>query len=79
MRIVVAVMSLLSLGTQAAKIQSWDFDDSAAGSLPNGWKVEAAGQEQATATWQVVRDVTAPRIPRHIHGRLRCSLCISRA
>ncbi len=63
MRMVMAVMSLLSLGTQAPKIQSWDFDDSAAGSLPPGWKVEATGQEQATAKWQVVRDVTAPLGP----------------
>jgi hypothetical protein len=63
MHTVVVVMSLLSLGTQAAKIQSWDFDDAAAGSLPNGWKVEATGQEQATAKWQVVRDATAPLGP----------------
>jgi hypothetical protein len=57
------VMSFLSLGAQAPKTQSWDFDDSAAGSLPPGWRVEATGQEQATAKWQVVRDVTAPLGP----------------
>jgi hypothetical protein len=48
---------------QTGPVQTWDFDRIEAGKLPEGWKVEATGQEQATAQWQVVQDAGAPLGP----------------
>jgi hypothetical protein len=53
----------LILAGQAGTVRSWDFDALEAGSLPEGWKVEATGQEKATAKWQVGRDDQAPLGP----------------
>lgn len=39
---------------------SWNFDDVTAGKLPPGWKVEATNQNGPLATWQVIKDATAP-------------------
>ena len=36
------------------------FDDLAPGNIPQGWKVEATNQKGPLATWQVVKDTTAP-------------------
>jgi hypothetical protein len=51
------------LAGQVGTVQSWDFDQVAVGTLPEGWKVEATGQDKATAKWQVVRDEGAPLGP----------------
>ena len=38
----------------------WNFDDVPVGKLPAGWKVEATNQKGPLATWQVIKDTTAP-------------------
>lgn len=60
MRFIIATISMILLSGEAVQVRSWDFDNQAEGSLPNGWKVEATGQEKATAKWQVISDATAP-------------------
>ncbi len=40
--------------------RTWDFESVPANSLPAGWKVEATKAQAALATWEVVRDPTAP-------------------
>lgn len=57
------VLGFLGAVGQAGGPTSLDFDHLAAGSLPEGWKVEATGQEEGTAKWQVVKDTTAPLGP----------------
>jgi len=57
------VFGLALLAGQAHAIKSWDFDHVEVGTLPEGWKVEATGQDRATAKWQVVRDENAPLGP----------------
>lgn len=54
---------LVLLAAEPGTVRSWDFDDLREGTLPEGWKVEATGQEKATAKWQVVRDDEAPLGP----------------
>jgi hypothetical protein len=54
---------LIVLIGEAGGVRSWDFDQIEVGTLPEGWKVEATGQEKATAKWQVVRDEGAPLRP----------------
>ena len=39
---------------------SWDFDTVPAGKLPAGWKADATRRRGLLATWQVIRDTTAP-------------------
>ena len=39
---------------------SWNFDDVPAGKLPAGWKVDATNQKGPLATWQIIKDTTAP-------------------
>lgn len=41
----------------------WTFDDLKAGQLPDGWRIEATGQDRATADWQVEKDSSAPHGP----------------
>jgi hypothetical protein len=53
-------MSLLICGGLMAKTHSWDFDNIPEGSLPDGWKIEATGQDKATAEWQIKKDERAP-------------------
>ena len=63
--------------TGKADAASWDFDDVPVGKLPVGWKVAATNRKGPLATWQVVRDKTAPsgeRViamtrPNHTSGR----------
>ena len=57
------ILGLVLLAGEAETVRSWDFDQLQAGSLPQGWVVEATGQEQATAKWQVVNDNDAPLGP----------------
>jgi hypothetical protein len=45
----------------AALIQVIDFDSTAIGSLPDGWKAGVTGA--GTARWSVERDATAPSAP----------------
>jgi len=63
MRMVLWMMSLIVLAGAPGGVRSWDFDLLEAGSLPEGWRVEATGQEKATAKWQVARDEEAPLGP----------------
>jgi hypothetical protein len=57
-----SVVIILLMG-QAGGVRSWEFDHLETGTLPEGWKVEATGQEKATAKWQVARDEEAPLGP----------------
>lgn len=57
------MLGLILLVGEAGTIRSWDFDQLEPGSLPEGWKVEATGQEKATAKWQVARAENAPLGP----------------
>lgn len=63
MRFGAVVVSILVCCCVAAATQSWDFDNLPEGSLPAGWKVEATGQDKATADWQVKKDAAAPLGP----------------
>ena len=63
MQAILSVLGLFVLAAGTGGVRSWDFDDLAEGTLPAGWKVEATGQEEATAKWQIVRDDTAPLAP----------------
>jgi len=40
--------------------ESWDFDAIAVGELPAGWNVESTNPKGPLATWQVIKDATAP-------------------
>jgi len=44
----------------ATHAASWNFDDLPAGTLPAGWKVEATNRKGPLATWNIVKDATAP-------------------
>jgi hypothetical protein len=57
------LVGLIVLAGRTGSVRAWDFDQIGAGELPPGWKVEATGQEKATAQWQVVRDEEAPLGP----------------
>ncbi len=46
--------------TNNANIVSWSFDDISVGKLPAGWKAEATNQKGPLATWEIVKDTTAP-------------------
>lgn len=39
---------------------SWTFDNIPVGKLPAGWKVDATNPKGPLATWQVIKDTTAP-------------------
>jgi len=43
-----------------ARNASWNFDDVPVGKLPVGWKVDATNRKGPLATWQVIKDTTAP-------------------
>jgi hypothetical protein len=53
-------MTILALSNAGNVTKSWNFDDVPEGSLPAGWKIEATGQDKATAKWQVIKDTQAP-------------------
>ncbi len=63
MQAILGLLGLFVLAAGTGGVRSWDFDDLAEGTLPAGWKVEATGQEEATAKWQIARDDTAPLAP----------------
>jgi hypothetical protein len=63
MRTVLWLATLIVLAGETGRVRTWDFDQTETGRLPEGWKVEATGQEKATARWQVVRDDQAPLGP----------------
>ncbi len=63
MCLITMALGLVASVGQADGPTSLDFDRLAAGSLPEGWKVEATGQDKATAKWQVAKDATAPLGP----------------
>ncbi len=63
MRAILWMLGLILMVGQAETVRSWDFDALETGSLPQGWRVEATGQEKATAKWQVARDEEAPLGP----------------
>ena len=55
--VVVGIVAFLNVGPS---IRSWDFDDVPENQLPKGWKVEATGQDSATAQWAVRVNDDAP-------------------
>ncbi len=63
-----ALAAMLSYGmahAQTATVSktgnaSWNFDDVTVGELPAVWKVDATNQRGPLATWQVIKDKTAP-------------------
>lgn len=63
MKCSVVIFGMLALSRVGAVTRSWDFDNVGEGTLPAGWKIEATGQEKATARWEVVRDTQAPLGP----------------
>ena len=63
MRMVLGLVTLIVLAGGTGGVRTWDFDKTETGALPEGWRVEATGQETATAKWQVVRDEGAPLGP----------------
>ena len=56
---------------------SWNFNDIPIGELPVGWKIEATNPKGPLATWEVIKDKTAPSgehvlamtRPNHTSGR----------
>ena len=64
------VMSLLAVLVFEPTVQSWDFEDVAEGKLPEGWKVEATGQSEPTATWKVIKYQEAPLVSALTGGRV---------
>lgn len=63
MRMVLWLTTLIVLAGETGGVRTRDFDRAETGTLPEGWKVEATGQEKATTKWQVVRDEGAPLGP----------------
>ncbi len=63
MKYSIAIMSILALCSVSNVTKSWNFDNVPEGTLAAGWKVEATGQDKATAKWQVIRDTHAPLGP----------------
>ncbi len=48
---------------QQGKKNVWDFDKTAAGGLPTGWKVAETNGKGKPGTWQVIADANAPSAP----------------
>lgn len=63
MKSVTIIMGVLVICSVGKVTKSWNFDNVPEGSLPAGWKVEATGQDKATAEWQVMKDKNAPLGP----------------
>ncbi len=63
MQMSVLTVSVVLWAGQAGAVRSWDFEGLPEGALPEGWKVEATGQDTPTAKWQVAKDATAPVAP----------------
>ncbi len=56
------IVSLWAQGKQplAQKVISLNFENTAVGKIPAEWKIEATNKKGPLATWQVVKDSTAP-------------------
>jgi hypothetical protein len=60
------VVSFVVLSCGASWVQKpqcsmiWNFDSVLLSGLPEGWKVEATGRQSPMATWEMVKDSTAP-------------------
>lgn len=39
---------------------TWDFEDTAAGQIPNGWKIDSTNPKGPLATWQIIEIASAP-------------------
>ena len=63
MYLVTVAVGIFVLAAQVGEVRSLDFEQVPEASLPKGWIVEATGQEEATAKWQVVKDKAAPLGP----------------
>ncbi|MBN1359305.1 MAG: hypothetical protein JW993_01880 [Sedimentisphaerales bacterium] len=63
MQMSMLTVSVVLWAAQAGGARSWDFEGLTEGTLPDGWKVEATGQDTPTAKWQAVQDPTAPLAP----------------
>ncbi|TKJ37032.1 MAG: hypothetical protein CEE38_09010 [Planctomycetes bacterium B3_Pla] len=63
MKCSVVIVGMLALSSVGAVTRSWNFDNVGEGTLPAGWKIEATGQEKATAKWEVVENARAPLGP----------------
>lgn len=63
MRQISFAIVLLCVGSCYAGVQRWSFEDIETGTLPVGWKMEATGQDKATARWQGEKDPSAPLGP----------------
>jgi hypothetical protein len=63
MRQLQIVIVLCCVSTSCAGVQRWDFEGLERGGLPVGWRIEATGQDKATATWKVENDPSSPLGP----------------
>jgi len=63
MKCSIVIMTIATLCNTGNIIKSWNFDIVPEGTLPAGWKIEATGQDKATAKWQVIKDTSAPLGP----------------
>jgi len=61
-KVTVILFMAFALTAIAGKLSnaSWNFDDVTVGELPVGWQVDATNRKGPLATWQVVKDTTAP-------------------
>ncbi len=50
----------LSAGIAYGQNYFWDFEEVPAGSIPEGWRVEATRRKGPLPTWKVIMDSTAP-------------------
>jgi len=58
--IAVAVLVSGLLWAKEAQERVWDFEDVAAGTLPEGWVVSATHPGKLLATWEVIETIGAP-------------------
>ena len=47
-------------GADKISVKTWTFEGVPAGQIPKAWKAEATGVQNPLATWEVVKDPTAP-------------------
>lgn len=76
LNLIMAVVTVTATGCQGEKLQRgakrktkvagetgsvlWAFNGVPTGELPTGWKAEATNRKGALATWEVLKDATAP-------------------
>jgi hypothetical protein len=61
MWMVLWLVTLIVLAGQTGSVRTWDFDQMEAGRLPEGWRVEATGQEKADAATAFDNFTVIPR------------------